>query len=52
MKWIPTKIRVEALIYNIILIEGSLKSNFRQYGEMKSRAGQRQRQDKDQKREE
>ena len=34
------------------LIEGSLKSNFRQYGEMKSRAGQRQREEKDQKREE
>ena len=30
-----------------LIIEGSLKSNFRQYGQMKSRVGQRQREEKD-----
>jgi len=34
------------------IIEGSLKSNFRQYGQMKSRAGKRQREEKDEKKEE
>jgi len=36
-----------------LLIEGSLADNMdRQYGQMKSRVGQRQREEKDQKREE
>ena len=31
----------------VAVVEGSLKSNFRQYGQMKSRAGKRQREEKD-----